>query len=244
MKLNEAKGNTTFSLLQVGESGAGKTHRALTATTFGPVYLIDMDRKASGFAKKLPEKESKLIELKECSNAEDVVAALIDLEKREKDFATVIFDTWSAWHDFAIDHYLRNNKANRPRTIGFDGQAVESLSQPDWGAIKSGNKRMLMKLLSFNLNVIVNTHVGKSQDAEDRVILTVGTTGSFGSEMARHFPETHYLHTDMNNKRQVKGAKSGKIVANTSLPTTLLDDKGNFLVQDLSILRDLAKEIK
>lgn len=231
-----------FTLIQVGDTGSGKTHRALTATQFGPVYLIDMDQKGSGIVKKLNLGDQ--VKHVVCKNAEDVVAAIKDLEANITKYSTLVFDTWSAWHDYAIDHYLRNNKANRPRTVSFDGQAQESLSQQDWGAIKAGNKRMTMKLLGLDVNLIVNTHVGKATTADDRQVLTIGTTGSFGEEMPRWFEETHQLGVDFNNKSFIKGKATGRFIANTQLPESFLDTKGDFIDKSLMIFKDRAKVVK
>lgn len=251
MKINNlsdtevAKG---FKLLQIGESGDGKTHRALTATMFGPLFVIDLDNKLKGYVKKLPLPQRQLIDYVVCQTAQEVNDTINSLDDK---YATICFDTWTVWHDMLIADHTERNRSKRVVVKAFDGSLVEQFAMPDWGTVKAINKRFLRKLLSLPFNIIVNTHVGRSQDAQDRQVLTVGTTGSHGAEMPRSFEESHYLYADNIGKRKVRGRKGmGGIVANTQLPEDLLDPAGNFKPtsdlsdNDLSIFKGLAKEKK
>lgn len=243
MKLSDTEKTKNFKLLQVGESGAGKTHRALTATVFGPVFFIDTDDKVRGFASKLDNAQKELVEFHTCRNAKDVMEAVKYARDNIDKFATIVFDTWSRWHDFCMDAHVELNPAKRPTVKNELGATVAQLTMPDWGAIKQLNKKMLLHLLSLDANIIVNTHVGKATGADDRQVLTVGTTGSFGQEMPQYFPETHYLYINMDGKFRVKGKRAQNIIANSSLQDDLFDSAGNFKDDTLNVFKEVAKHV-
>ena len=225
MKLSDASKMSRFTLLQVGESGHGKTTRSLSATRFGNVKIIDVDNKLAALRTRIPVSEQSKIDF-DVPGTFDALLASIDSVRSSNEFATVILDTWSRAHDLTIEKH----KASNPKLTTF--------SFADWGAIKQMNQMLLFKLLALPQNIIVNTHVGKDKDASDRAILTVGTSGSFGAQLPQYFNETHYLNFDM--KYKVRGNKSNSIVANTSLPDSLLDSNGNFIKTDLSIFDEIA----
>jgi hypothetical protein len=229
MKLSETKTMSNFKLLQVSESGHGKTWRSLSATRFGPVLVIDVDNKLTAMRDRIPADAQELIHVEVPRSAKDVQQIVDGLVSRNP-YSTVVLDTWSRWHDLAIE----GHKALNPKQTAMELR--------DWGAIKQANKAFLFKLLSLNCNVIVNTHVGKEKDSADRQVLTVGTTGTFGTEMPQYFNETHYLYFD--SKFKVKGNRSNSIVANTSRPESMLSPNGDFTVNDLSIFDSIAFKVK
>lgn len=228
MKLSDAKKTTAFKLLQIAESGHGKTTRALSATRFGGVLVIDCDNKLTGMRTRVSAKDQELIEFEVPKTYDDIISVLDAVAKR-KDIATVVLDTWSRAHDLTIEKHRSLN----PKVLQFSFQ--------DWFSIKQMNQNLLARLLALPQNIIVNTHVGRDKDAADRSILTVGTTGSFGSTMPQYFGETHYLIFDSGYK--VRGGLSNSIVANTSLPATLLNSNGFFLKTDLSIFDEIAYKV-
>lgn len=224
MKLSDAKALSRFTLLQVSESGHGKTTRALSATRFGSVKLIDLDGKLTAMRSRIPAEQQALIDF-DVPKTYDELVALLDPAKLVG-FSTVVIDTWSRAHDLTIEKH----KSLNPKLV--------TLTLQDWGSVKSMNTNLLSRILSLPQNIIVNTHVGKDKDALDRAILTVGTTGSFGAMMPQYFNETHFLFYD--GKFRVRGGRSNSIVANTALPEKLLDSNGLFIQNDLSVFDEIA----
>lgn len=238
MKLSEAKKQTRFKLLQVGESGSGKTWRASSSVLYGRVLYVDLDDKLTGLVDKITAKYPKDIdkfEFEVYDHYDQVMKRLLELKKQydsgEKPYATIVIDTWSRWHDLAIEKHLGVNTQKAKLT--FD----------DWAVVKKYNRDSLNAVFDLPCNIIFNTHVGKSTDAADRTILTVSTTGSFGQTMPQFFNETHYLYYDMN-KYKVQGCKASRIVANSSLTDEYFDNNGHFKVDDLSIFKNIAYRVE
>lgn len=243
-KLSDTQGQRNgFKLLQIGESGAGKTHRSLTAAAFGPVYVIDLDRKLEGYVDKLPNDTKAKILYDTPDTAAETLDCLAKARSKKAEIATLVLDTWTRWHQIAQDTHLDLNKAKRTVAESPLG-AIEQLTQPDWGAIKRINYKFLMELLSLPFNIIINTHVGRAIDQMGNQVFTVGTTGSFGQEMPQFFQETHQCYIDMNGKYKVKALRSNKMVANSALRPDNFEANGNLKVEDLSVFRNIAKIVK
>jgi len=227
VKLSQTKTSQRFAMLQVAESGHGKTFRAASATRFGPVKFIDADNKLTGLRTRLTAEQQDLIEVEIPTTYDAIMKSVIETDAKK--YATIVIDTWSRVHDLTIEKH----KGINPK--------VATLELRDWGQIKMLNKQLLNAILSFKGNVIINAHVGRDRNAADQVILTVGTTGSFGAEIPQYMSETHYLYFD--NKYRVKAARTNQIVANTSLPEKFVDATGNFIATDLSIFDEIAYKL-
>jgi hypothetical protein len=234
MKLSQTQNNTKFKLLQVGESGNGKTTRALTAAQYGPVFFYDFDDKLTQLAPKVDADTKSKVEFETFKEYKDAEKHLLELlasfKSGQRPYATVVVDTWSRLHDIEIEHHKKLN----PR--------VKKFSFDDWGVIKGMNREFVSMLLQLPCNLIVNCHVGKRMDAQDNQVLTVGTTGSFGQELPQYFQETHYLYYEMG-RFKAKCTKTSKIVANTGLPVDLYDDKGVFKSNSLDIFKQTAYRV-
>ena len=48
--VKKTKKASRFKLVQLGESGSGKTHRMLTAIEFGKMFVFDLDGKLQDYA--------------------------------------------------------------------------------------------------------------------------------------------------------------------------------------------------
>lgn len=226
MKLSETKSISKFSLLQIGKSGSGKTWRSIKATRFGRVKFIDLDNKLVALREKIPVEIQEKIDV-EFPKTYDELVKIIDAAVASKQFATIVLDTWTRAHDLTIEKH----KALNPKSA--------TLTLQDWGNIKKLNKELLGRLLASPTNVIVNAHIGSSSDEFGRNVLTVGTTGSFGSEMPTFFNETHTLIVQ-GGKNKIRGRASDLIESNTSLPDKYLDKDGMFIADDLSIFDEIA----
>jgi len=234
LKLSETKNQTRFKLLQVSESGHGKTTRALTATAFGQILVIDLDEKLAAMKGRISPEIQEKVDIETPKSIQELEKLVDSLTKAYRDgqkpYSTIVLDTWSRCHDLTIEAH----RALNPKQV--------NLELRDWGMIKRMNKSFLERLLSLPCNIIVNTHVGKEKDSTDRILLTVGTTGSFGQEMPALFNETHYLFFE-DNKFKVRGSRSNNIVSNTALPEKYLDEKGLFRQNDLSVFGEIAFKI-
>jgi len=229
--LNNIDNIKKFKLLQLGESGVGKTTRALSATRFGRVFLFDFDDKLSQLAPKIPEEQRKLIDFETFDTfdqANNRLAELTDeFNKGTNPYSTIIVDTWSRWHDLAIE----KQKVLNPRRKKFEFE--------DWGAVKNYNRQFINDIRSLPCNLIVNTHVGMKESASGDVVLTVSTTGSFGRDLPQYFQETHFMEYDLG-KFRVKAMQSSRLVANTGLPVDFYDNKGYLKTNTLEIFDQIA----
>ena len=211
-------------MLQVAESGHGKSTRAASATRFGPVQFIDADNKLSALRTRLTAEQQELINLEVPTSYDEILKIVQGTDPKK--YATIVIDTWSRVHDMTIEKH----KGLNPRTT--------QLQLQDWGAIKALNKQLLNAILAFKGNVIINSHVGRDRNAADQVILTVGTIGSFGGEIPQYMSETHYLYFE--NGFKVRATRTNQIVANTSLPEKFIKPDGCFIANDLSIFDETA----
>lgn len=239
MKLIDTKKSTRFRLLQISESGHGKTHRTVTATQFGKLLIFDTDNKLTDARDKYIAYGDK-IELASISTKDgdrlvnsydEILNYVINLNKAysegEKPYATVAFDTWSTLHDLTIEKHRSMNPN------------LKQFTQQDWGAILRLNSELFNRILALPCNLIINAHIGKSKNVYDQTILTVGTTGSFGEGMLKYFNETHALRYELG-KYKARGKPSDTLVSKTMLDDKLMDSSGNFLVNDLSIFDSTA----
>lgn len=245
MKSLKEQGPTRFKLLQIGESGSGKTTRALSATRFGKVAVFDFDGKLRELRSRVPKDQWELIESETFKTYD---AALEDLQALEKDnpYSTVVIDTWSLWHSLAID-----------KQKSLYGNRKAKLSWDDWSGVRSFSETFLNTLLGLECNIIINAHAEIKESKSGYSVLSVGTTGSFGLTLPHVFQETHALEQAAGGKYTVRGLPSSrnytysdgqggkltgtlKIIANTGLAEDKLDSRGLFKVTDLSIFDDSA----
>lgn len=228
MKLSDSKLPTKFNLLQVGEPGSGKTTRALTATQFGPLLVIDADGKLVELRDRLNPEIVAKTDVELVTAFEQVEALVEACRANPTKYATVVVDTWSRLHELTLAEAKRLNPKG-------DGRQI-------FGAAKERNRTLLSKILTLPQNVIINTHVGREMDSSEAVKLTVSTAGSFGQEMPQFFNEVHYCYLDLLAKHKVRGEPSNLIVARTTLPPAMLAN-GTFTDLSLKVFASRAYKV-
>lgn len=234
MKVTDLVTNRNFKILQHSEPGAGKTHRALSAVRFGPVYVIDTDNKFSGLVPRLYEAYGKAdidakVEVDVPQTSDDFKQLMLGLPAKAKSFATIVLDTQSR----AFELVLNDIKALNPKG---DGRQI-------FGAALDLNMAYLRTLLGLPCNLVLNAHVGSEEMADGSSKLTSTTPGKFGKKMTEFFNEVHYLYLNIENKHRVRGEPSSTVVARTVRPKSMFDNQGIFLKNDLSVFDEVAYKL-
>jgi hypothetical protein len=227
-----------FELLQVGDTGHGKTTRALSATRFGPMYVFDFDGKIQGAARELPKETQDLIRAdnyrdKDFDFAYSKLKELATIYKKgETPFATVVIDTFTMMNEKVCDKYF--------------GEGVKPASRDPrqiWGLVSQDQSNFFKVLHSLPCNIIVNAHVSKVENAEGKQVLGISGKGSFRDSLPKKMTDSHYLYFDLG-KWHIRCAKSATLPANSNIPKKFIDAKGNVTIQDLSIFDEFAYKVK
>jgi hypothetical protein len=236
-KLKDIKEDKRFRLMQLGLSGKGKTTRALTAVQFGPVAVMDFDGKFAEMKRVIPAEQQDKIMFEKPASCAEYEKMLDEFYKQfqsgKPPFATIVVDSHSVMHEDLVAEV----KANNPRMT--DGRQI-------YGLVIDKNKILLQKLLRLPCNVIINAHIGQSEQPDGTMQITVGTTGSFGKGMGKYFNEVHYL-TYGEGKYQVRGrvqVTAAGTIESKSLMHEALDTKGIFKVTDLSVFDKIAYKVE
>lgn len=227
-----------FELLQTGDTGHGKTTRALTATRFGPVYVFDFDGKLQGALRDLSSEEKILIRSDnyKFQTFDHAYKKLQELEALyaagETPFATVVIDTFTMLNEKA---YIKA----MGKKLHKDGAKA---SYDEWGVIGNCLLNFFNILSNLPCNVIINAHIAKVEDAAGRQVLGVEGQGSFKNKIAKRVTDSHYLYFDMG-KWFVRVLKSNSLPANSNIDKRYIDSKGNAMVWDLSVFDDYAYKL-
>lgn len=245
MKISEVKTQKGFKLLQLSESGSGKSTRALDAIRFGKVCVIDIDNKLKELvdanADRFNDTNVDLASvLDPTTKTERMVRSVPDIRtfitNAQKAFAanaapfsTLVMDTLSEFQDIVEQHHATSNK-----------KSVLEFSFPDWRAVKELNMEILRGLLSLPCNVIINAHLKKDKNVFDQIELVPGLTGKAGEEAQRAFNEIHFLK--YKDKKYVAFGRPQPTcsLVKTLRDKSLLDESGAFKVSDLSIFDSIA----
>ena len=208
-KQNKAK---RLKLVQLGESGSGKTHRALTATDFGPMYIFDCDGKLENYANSglLTDNQLSLIEFDYVKNSAQVMAKLREFKSMgdKLPHATIVLDTFSRWNEILISEITEVSK--------------KKMQIQDWGELKNINAKFLKELFSLPCNIIINAHLAEKENAVGELAFTAGGAGSASQMLPEFVDECHYLFIQKPaNKHTVQGKGSGKL----TIVKSLLKDK-------------------
>lgn len=231
LDVKKTKKASRFKLVQIGESGSGKTHRMLTATQFGKMFVFDMDGKLENYAQAGNMTDAQLANIDFCQpkTSSEVMAKLKEFKnKRENlEYATIVLDTFSRWNELLIQEIT--DKTGKKMQI------------QDWGVLKSDNARFIKELFSLPCNIIINAHIAEKENAVGESSFTAGGSGSASQMLPEYVDECHYLFIQKpNNIHKVQGKGSGKL----TIVKTLLKDQVeglNFKVSDLSIFEKFAK---
>lgn len=244
MKLSEIQQQKGFKLLQLAESGHGKSTRALDALRFGKVCVIDIDKKLKELCEANVQKYKDAdIDVASVQDAvtkkqrllksfAEVQTYINNLKPDNLPFQTLIFDTLSECQDLIEWHHAQLNK-----------KTPLEFSYPDWRAIKELNLSFLRTLLSLPCNVIVNAHLKKDKNVFDQVTLVPGLTGKAGEEVLRLFNEVHFLRYK-DNKWNAYGRPQPQSDSVKTLMSSKLDSSGLFVKNDLSIFDEIAFKVK
>ena len=200
--------NLKFELLQTGDTGSGKTTRALDATRFGKVFVLDLDGKLVSTANELPEEQKKLIHFEDLKSASmmDVIKLLseikADFASGKVPFATLVVDTFTILNEKAYIHAMGKKLDDPKAKATFD----------EWGVIGNILLTFFNNLHSLPCNIIVNAHVARNESAEGKQVLGVEGMGSFRNKIAKKMTDSHYMYFEMG-KFQIKAAKSAALPA-------------------------------
>lgn len=223
-----------FELVNLGKSGCGKTTRSLTATCFGPVYLLDFDGKVQGSIRKIPEAVKADVDLSKLmvENCRDW-----DYEKlknhindmiRQKDslpMATIVIDTFTNFSEIIYESIFPT-----------EADLFKSNAMQMWGKVSHRTKQVFAALQSLPCNLVINCHT--KEDEAGNVIGPQGK-GGFRDLIQARVTDMHYIQLKLG-KHKVKVSNSETPPVNTNLAAEHIDEKGFAKSFSLSILKDYA----
>jgi hypothetical protein len=234
-----------LDLLQVGETGAGKSLRSLDATRWGRVLLIDVDNKYNPTSSKYTEAQVGLVDaykvirvdLKDRFNdtegnyvfGSQGVVELIKEANKQKKYSTLILDTFSVINSI-IEIEVRNK---------FKLKEEDKLEHGGWAMVSNRCRAVFDEMFYTPLNVIINNHVDQDKDIEGRAVIGLAGRGGFVKEIPKLMTHTQYLYFD-GTKHQIKAARSLKFPVNSDVNPKFMNTDGTLKVSDLSIFDDCA----
>jgi hypothetical protein len=206
-----------FKLLQLGQSGVGKSHRALDiALRYGPVLVLDYDKNISRMFQDLKKKDA-LDKVLLCDDA--VMYGYAEFEKffkaeaskKDLSYASVLIDTATFLSDAFYEELTKHSYFGNPsNTLKLYGELGARMTKA-------------VKLIGdLPVNFIINAHE-KLLDNGSYDIIGKGSSADVWSKM---FGEKHRLITRPKSLvPRVKGAMSDGLVTSR---TDLLDADGFF----------------
>lgn len=227
-----------FQLLQVGESGHGKTTRMFSASRFGRLYVFDFDGKIQGAARNLSVADKSLIftdNFKE--HPVSVAFKRLDeiknsFDKGEKPYATI-----------AVDTFTNLNEKLYIKAMGKKLEAGTKAEYDEWGKIDNDMIRFFDKLFSLPCNLIINCHLGEGEDrTTKRAKYIPAGRGGYRHNLAGKMTDTHYLFIE-NGAYCVRVRNSETYPVNTIMPDRFITPKGLTTVNDLSVFDEYAFKI-
>lgn len=222
-----------FTLLQNGDSGAGKTTRALTATQFGPVLIRDYDGKVEAALRHFPEelslvKENIFVQPMSELTVEDIIEETQKLVKQKATlpYATIVEDTYTLMNNLMYS-------ALKERYSGFDL----------YGRLKDAIIDIYDALWKLPCNLIVNCHpqVVEVEDAGSTQGKTTGVQGNgraFESLFRRFSDQQFIKRTDTKNIVVLKNSATYSV--NTSVDPKWINPKGYATTFGLEIFESVA----
>lgn len=238
ISLNNIEEIKKFELMQTGDTGHGKTTRALTAVRFGPMFIFDFDGKIQGATRNMKEDDKKKVFINSYKDKtfeqayEDLKGIKALFDKGEKPFATIVIDTFTILNEKAFIKAMGKKLDVKGSKASFD----------EWGVIGVDLLNFFNILYSLPCNIIVNCHVAKTEDATGKAVLGVEGQGSFKNKIAKRMTDSHYL-LFQNGKYVVRARNSDSVPANSCLPDSMIDQNGLLKVNDLSIFDNYAYKI-
>jgi hypothetical protein len=206
-----------FTLLQLGASGVGKSHRALhIALRYGPVMVLDYDKNISRMYEKLQAKNA-LDKVMLCDEADmysfEKLERYLRLEakKPKLDYATIIVDTAtflnSAMHEELTKHSYFGDSKNVLKMFGELGTRMTKIQE---------------LIASLPVNFIMNAHEKFNEGGQAEIV----GHGKSSDMWSKRFGEKHRLMTRPKSLiPRVKAAMSDGLVTSY---TDRLDADGFF----------------
>lgn len=234
-KLSDLNDSQTLPLrlLQIGDTGVGKSYRAADATRWGKVYVFDFDGKINLLCRTLKAEQKPLIEFDHYTNTTAALSFAESLLKNNP-YTTIIVDTISVFNDMAEEEAKRRFNTPLDGKLGYEG----------WDYIRNICNMFYFGFLhKLTCNVIVNCHIEKSKDIEGKEVLSPAGRGGFIGSLPRRMTDTQYLTFAMG-KFLIKPKKSDKIATNSYVDPSSIDAAGNLKVNDLSVFDKWAVKAK
>lgn len=235
------KNNTTkrFELVNLGASGSGKTTRSLTATQFGPAYLLDFDGKIQGAARNIPVSLKDQVDLdklsvKNCRGMDygEVYKHILELQGafsgQEVPFATIIIDTFTNLSDIIYKSIFPTE----------DKLFVSNVMQL-WGKVSHRTSTIFSALQALPCNIIVNCH---TREDENGIPMGPDGKGGFRNDIKARVTDMHYI-AFQNGKNLVRVRNSNKPPVNTNIDSKWIDANGYAKEFGLKVLEDYAFKV-
>lgn len=243
----------TLKVLEYGETGTGKSIRAASAAAFGPLYIFDFDGKVSSvyeFYKDRPEILENISYDSYVDGPKPVACTAAHKKLREiwetcqkgpPPYATVVFDSWTAWEQYYLSQIMDTNPAfKRMKVTPGGGITVTVPDQADYRIHAHAQSTFLPQLLSLPMNVIVICHVqAKSDEITGRIDYGIQAAGKLMKTLPKFFGEVHRTFVE-NGRYAVQVRSDGRFPANTRLrdiPSSGIVDG------DIGIFADMALKI-
>jgi len=231
-KLTETIKPRGLKLIQYGESGSGKSVRAAQFAQFGPIYFFDFDGKMDSLRMYLSAKQPTLLDKidydvyrgQDLDIIERVNAKLKAIEESIKVgkplYATLVFDSWSAWERTYFDHLLARFNSMGGKGWGEARSTVqitkdEKVILPGTADHQLKNRafpEFVDKITSLPLNVIVNCHLKEVLKGP----ATIAASGEIAKTLPKYFNEFHYLYSTALGQYKVRIKPNDEFLANSS----------------------------
>lgn len=256
--LKDLKPFKRFTLLQYGETGAGKSMRAASAAIFGPIFIFDFDNKISSVYEWYKDKPTLLDNIHfetyadhggKISGCQRAYAKLREFWSQISEgafpYATIVWDSWTTWEML----YMNQVMASNPR---FERMSTEVYKDPKTGKseliacpqkadyrIHAHNQaQFITDLMHLPCNIIVNAHISIREDEHTgKLEYGMAAAGKLSKHLPKFFTEVHRCHVQKSLYRiQVKS--SSQWPCNTRLKSGISDD--GMIDNDIELLRPMA----
>lgn len=232
-KITEVK-SKGLRLMQLGESGSGKSHRAADATRWGRVYFFDFDGKIDNLTRSGVLKPEQLA-LIEYDTWEDTAAAskFADELLKSNPYQTVVIDTSSTFNNMVEREMRAKNKV----------AVTAKSSYEEWAAVLNICRDFFEnKILRLNCNVIINSHVKVREQMAGEEKLDAAGAGSYAITIKNLMSDSQYLFSRLG-KPVVQVSKNDKIAINSPVDPKFVTPNGTLTVSDLSVFDGVAIKV-
>lgn len=218
--------NNYLRLMQLGESGSGKSRRAADATRWGKVYYFDFDGKIGNLVRSgfLTEEQSSLIEYDTYTSSQEAMRFAESL-KTNNPYKTIVVDTSSVFNSIVETEVRQKCKLSPTAKFSYD----------EWGMVLGICTTFFYGLLlPLKCNLIVNSHIKVREQADGTELLDAAGAGSFAPTLKTRMTDSQYLYKKLG-KYCVSVRASEKIAINSPVDPRFVDANGVLTVSDLSV---------